>query len=107
MKKYSNYQKVALLSMFVFVLFIILFFTASNLIQSGVIPAIEFSQAVQGGLAFIFFLPLLSALFFAGQHLKTKSGNSQTVYKILTFMSIALFIFGLVQMLLSIIGVYN
>lgn len=106
MKPYSRYQKAAFLSLGVFVLFLVLFFAAGALVRHGVMPAVEFSQAVQGIMAFLFFLPLLAALFFLGQHLKTKAGNAQTVYKILTFVSIALFVFGLVQMLLSIVGVY-
>ena len=107
MKNYSNYQKIALLSLGVFALFLILFFIASALVQSRTIPEVTFSQAVQGVLAFILFFPLLSALFFTGQHLKAKAGNAQTVYKLLTFVSVSLFILGIVQMFLSIIGIYG
>lgn len=103
----NNYRKIALLSLGVFALFLILFLIASALIQSRTIPEVTFSQAIQGVLAFIFFSPLLSALFFTGQHLKTKAGNAQTVYKVLTFVSVLLFIFGAVQMFFSIIGIYG
>lgn len=100
-------KKIALLSLGIFALLMVLFFGVSALAQNGVIPEMEFSRALQGVLAFVFFLPLFSALFFTGQHFKTKAGHYQTLYKILTFVSVSLFTFGFLQALLSVIGVYN
>ena len=100
-------KKIGLFSLGVFVLLMVLFFGTSALVENGVIPEVEFSQPVQGVLAFVFFLPLFSALFFTGQHFKTKAGYYQTLYKTLTFVSVGLLAFGFIQALLSVIGVYQ
>lgn len=107
MKKFQNYPKIIWLSAGIFGAMSLLFWILSTLMQDGVIPVVEFSQTVQSILAFLFFFPLLCVLFFTGQYLKTKSGMAQTVYKVLTFVSVTVFIVAWIQILLSIIGVYD
>ena len=75
----------------VFVLLLICFFAASTLMQNGVIPIVEFNSSIQGILASVMFLPLIISIFFLAQHFKSKSGIWQNIYKILNFVSIALF----------------
>ena len=88
----------------VFVLFLVCFFVASALMQKGVIPVVEFSSSTQGILASIVFFPLFASLFFLGQLLKSKSGVWQNIYKVLNFVSIALFCYIVVIMIVSFLG---
>lgn len=105
MKKLDKKLLVAIISILVFILFIIGFSVLSSMIQSGVIENIEFPQSVQGILAFIMVFPLLGSLFFFGKFFETK-GNYPTS-RILKFVSIALFVFSIFQVLLSLFGFYN
>ena len=88
----------------VFVLFLVCFFVASALIQNGVITIVEFTSSMQGILASIVFFPLVASLFFLGQLLKSKSGVWQNIYKVLNFVSIALFCYIVVIMIVSFLG---
>ena len=105
MKKLNKNLLVAIISVLVFVLFIICFSVLSSLIQSDLINNIEFSQSVQGILAFILFLPLLLSLFFLGKFFETR--GHYPMARILKFVSIALFVFSIFQALLSLLGFYN
>ncbi len=105
MKKLDKKLLVAIISILVFILFIISFSVLSSMIQSELIENIEFSQSVQGILAFIMFFPCLLSLFFFGKFFETK-GN-YPISKILKFISIALFVFSILQALLSFFGFYN
>lgn len=88
----------------VFVLFLVCFFIASAMAQNGVISNVEFSPSIQGVLASVMFLPLIISLFFLGQHLKSKSGVWQNIYKILNFVSIALFCYMVIILIFSFVG---
>ena len=105
MKKLNENLLTALISFSVFILFLIIFNILSSMMQSGIIPNIVFSQAVQGIMAFITFFPLLLALFSFGKFLETKS--FYPLANILKFMSIGLFVFSIIQAILSLIGIYN
>lgn len=105
MKKLNKNLLIAIISILVFILFIIGFSVLSSMIQGGAIKNIEFSQLVQGILVFIIFFPLLLSLFFLGNFFEIK--GHYLIAKILKFISIALFIFSLFQALLSLFGVYN
>ena len=88
----------------VFVLFLVCFFIASAMVQNGVIPDIEFSSSIQGILASIVFFPFVASIFFLGQHLKSKLGIWKNIYKVLNFVSIALFGYMIVIIIFSFIG---
>ena len=88
----------------VFALFLVCFFIVSAMIQNGVIPVVEFSSSMQGILASIVFLPLAVSLFFLGQHLKSKTRIWQNIYKVLNFISIALFCYIVVILIVSFLG---
>lgn len=105
MKKINKNLLIAIISILVFVLFIITFFALGSMIQNGVIENIEFSQAVQGILAFLMFSPLLVSLFFFGCFLESK--RLHPIDKILKFMSVGLFVFSIFQALLSLLGFYG
>ncbi len=105
MKKLHKNLLVAIISISVFILFIIGFFALSSMVQSGVIENIAFSQSVQGILVFIMFFPLLLSLFFFGKFFETK--GHYPIAKILKFASITLFVFSIFQVLLSLFGFYN
>lgn len=105
MKKIDKNLLFAIIGILVFILFIIGFSVLSSMVQNELIENIEFSQSVQGILAFIMFFPCLLSLFFFGKFFETK-GN-YTISKILKFVSIALFIFSIFQTLLSLFGFYN
>lgn len=105
MKKLDKKLFVAIISILVFVLFIIGFSVLSSLIQSGLINNIEFSQSVQAILSFIMFLPLLLSLFFLGKFFETR--GRYPIARILKFVSIGLFVFSIFQVLLSLFGFYN
>lgn len=85
----------------VFLLLIVCFFVASTMVQNGVIPNIEFSSSTQGILASVMFLPLVVSFFFLAQHLKSKSGIWQSIYKVLNFISIALFCYIVIIIIFS------
>ena len=105
MKKLNKNLLVAIISILVFILFIMGFSVTSSMVQSGVIENIDFPQSVQGILAFITFFPLLLSLFFFGKFFEAK--GLYPVAKVLKFVSIALFAFSIFQALLSLLGFYN
>ena len=74
------------------------------MIQNGVIPNVEFSSSIQGILSSVMFLPLIISIFFLAQHLKSKSGIWQNIYKVLNFVSIALFCYIVVIIIVSFLG---
>ena len=102
MKKLDQNQKIGLIALVIFVAFRVGFSVLSSLVQSEIIPDFTASQRVQGILAFFMFLPLITSIFFAGKHFKNKGSKLGNV---LTFVSVALFIFGILQALLSLLGV--
>ena len=104
MKKFDKNQKIAIIALVVFALFIVVFYVLSGLVQSGVIPDLTPNQRIQGVLAFIMFFPLLMAMFFAGKYFKSKKSK---IGGTLIFVSIALFVYGVLQALLSLLGVYG
>ncbi len=97
-------KKLFIIFLSVFVLLLVCFFTISAMVQNGVIPNIAFSSSIQGILTSVMFLPLVVSLFFLGQHLKSISGFWQNVYKILNFVSIALFCYIVVIIIFSFFG---
>ena len=104
MKKLDQNQKIVVIALVIFVAFLVGFSVLSGLVQSEIIPDFTPSQRVQGILAFFMFLPLCTSMFFAGKHFKSKDSK---IGNVLTFVSIALFIFGILQALLSLVGVYG
>ncbi|MBQ7038396.1 MAG: hypothetical protein IJN61_04745 [Clostridia bacterium] len=88
----------------VFVFLLVCFFIASAMVQNGVILDMEFSSSTQGIFTSIVFLPLVVSLFFLGQHLKSKSGIWQKFYKVLNFISIVLFCYIVVILIVSFLG---
>ena len=104
MKKLDQNQKIGLIALAIFVAFLIGFSVLSSLVQNEIIPDFTASQRVQGIFAFFMFLPLCIAMFFAGKHFKSKGSK---IGGVLTFVSIALFVFGILQSLLSLLGAYG
>lgn len=104
MKKLDNNQKIGIISLAIFVVFLFGFSVLSSLVQSGSIPNFTVDQRIQGLLAFIMFLPICSAMFFCGKHFKSKDNK---IGSILIFVSVTLFIFGIIQVLLSLFGAYG
>ena len=98
MKKLDKNKKIGIISLAIFVVFFIGFFVLSNLI-----PDYTPNQRVQGLLAFVMFCPLCIAMFFLGKHFKSKNSK---IGSNLLFVSVALFIFGIIQALLSLLGAY-
>ena len=104
MKKFDKNQKVGIISLAIFVVFMVGFSVLSSLTQNGAIPDFTPNQRVQGLLAFVMCLPLIIAMFFGGKYFKDKNvkiGNN------LIFVAVVLFIFGIIQTLLSLLGVYG
>ena len=104
MKKLDQNQKIAIIALAIFVVFLIGFSVLSSLVQSGASPDFAASQRVQGLLAFVMFSPLCIAMFFGGKHFKSQNSK---IGSILLFVSVALFIFGIIQALLSLLGAYG
>ena len=104
MKRFDRNQKAGLIALTIFIVFLIGFFVLSNLVQNEIIPDFTPSQRVQGILAFFMFLPLLIAVFFAGRYFKSKGSK---VGVVLTFVAIILFAFGILQVILSLLGAYG
>lgn len=104
MRSLDKNQKIGLIALAVFVLFLIAFSVLSNLVQSGTIPDLTANQRLQGVLSFVMFLPLCVAMFFGGKHFKSKNSG---IGNVLLFVSVALFIFGIIQALLSLFGAYG
>lgn len=77
------------------------FFVISALVQKGVFPNMELQLSVQALLASSLYLPLFISIFFLAQHLKSKPGIWQNIYKILTFVSVALGGYAAVMMIIS------
>ncbi len=105
MKKLDTNQKICIISFIVFIIFLVGYFVWVDLVEYGILPDQPLSQSLQGILVFIMFLPIFVSLFFLGRYFKAKSNAD--VGKVLTFVSIALFVFGAIQMLLSLLGVYG
>lgn len=104
MKKTDRDQKLAMIALAIFVVFLIGFSVLSNLVQSQMMPGLTADQRASGLLAFLLFLPLCVALFFEGKHFK-KQGRR--LGGVLTFVSVALFAFGILQALPSLLGAYG
>ncbi len=104
MKKLDKYQKISITALAIFVVFLIGFSILSSLVQSGSIPDFTVNQRIHGLLAFVMFLPLCTAIFFSGKHFKSKNSK---IGRVLIFVSVALFIFGIMQALLSLLGAYG
>ncbi len=104
MRKLDKNQKIGLVSLAVFVLFLIVFSVLSNLVQSEIVPDFTLNQRFQGILVFAMFLPLCTAMFFGGKHFKSKN---RKIGSILLFVSVTLFIFGVMQALLSLLEAYG
>ena len=104
MKKLDQNQKIGLIALVIFVSFLVGFSVLSSLVQSEIIPYFTPSKRFQGILAFFMFLPLLTSMLFAGKHFKSKGSK---IGGVLTFVSIALLVFGILQALLSLFGVYG
>ena len=64
MKKLDQNQKIAIIALAIFVVFLIGFSVLSSLVQNGTIPDFSANQRVQGLLAFVMFSPLCIAMFF-------------------------------------------
>ena len=88
----------------IFLLFIACFLIAGVLIQNGLLPPMQPSPSVQGILASVFCFPLIASGFFLGQHIKRKPGIAQTIYKVLTFVVIALFMYMCITLIVSVVG---
>ncbi len=99
MKSFDKNQKISIIALAIFVIFLVGFFVLSNLI-SDFTP----NQRAQGLLAFVTFLPLCIAMFFGGKYFKLKN---RKIGSNLIFLSVVLFIFGIMQALLSLLGVYG
>ena len=104
MKNLDKNQKNGIIAMAIFVLFLIGFYVLSSLAQSGAIPDFTVNQRVQGLLAFVMFSPLCAAIFWGGKYFKSKNSK---IGSTLIFVSVALFIFGIMQALLSLLGAYG
>ena len=104
MKKLDKNQKIAIISLAIFVIFLIGFFALGALMRNGTIPDFTADQRVQGALAFAMFLPIFVAVFFFGRHFNSEDNKIGIV---LMFLSVFLFAFGLMQAILSIAGVYG
>lgn len=104
MKKLDRNQKVGLIFLAIFIAFLIGFSVLSDLVQNGIIPDFTVNQRVQGILAFFTCLPLIIATFFAGRFFKSKGSKLGGALK---FVSIALFVFGILQAILSLLGAYG
>lgn len=100
----KNNKKLFVIFLSIFVLFLICFFTVSAMVQNGAIQNVEFSSSAQSILASITFLPLIVSIFFLGQHLKSKSGIWQNIYKVVNFISIALFCYMIIIIIFSFLG---
>ena len=104
MKKLDQNQKVGLFALVIFCAFLIGFSVLGTLAQGGRIPNFTICQRVQGVLAFLTYLPLCIAMFFEGRHFKSK-GNK--VGAALRVAAIAFLAYGILQMILSFLGVYG
>ena len=100
-------KKIAVISGSVFLFFILLFCFFSFLASKGIIGGEIRSMAVQSVLLFIGYLPLFVFLFFLGRVFRYKPGYWQNAYKLLNFISIGLFLFSLIQVLLAVLGVFG
>lgn len=111
MKKLDRNQKIGLVFLALFIAFLIVFYVLSALVQNEIIPDITPSQRFQGILAFFMCLPLIIAMFFliiamffAGRHFKSKGSK---IGSVLNFVSIMLFVCGILQAILSLLGTYG
>ena len=88
----------------VFVSLLVCFLVVSAMVQNGVIANVAFNSSLQGVLVSVMFSPLIISIFFLAQCLKCKSGIWQNIYKILNFVSIALFCYMVIILILGFIG---
>ena len=104
MKKLDKNQKIGIIALAIFIVFLIVFSVLSSLVQSEAIPDFTPNQRVQGLFAFVMFSPLCIAMFFGGKHFKDKNSK---IGSNLIFVAVVLFIFGIIQALLSLLGAYG
>jgi len=104
MKRLDKNLKISIIALAVFAVFLIAFSVLSSLVQEGAVSDFTATQGAQGILAFVMFLPLCAAMFFGGRYFKVKS---RKVGRIMIFVSVALFVFGILQALLSLVGFYG
>ena len=104
MKKFDKNPKIGIIALAIFVVFLVVFSVLSSLVQSGFIPDFTPHQRVQGLFAFVMFSPLCIAMFFGGKYFKEKNSK---IGSNLIFVSVVLFIFGIIQTLLSLLGAYG
>ena len=104
MKKFDKNQKIGLIALAIFVAFLIGFSVLSSLVQNEIIPDFTPNQRVQGLLALVMFSPLCIAMFFGGKYFKDKNSK---IGSNLIFIAVVLFIFGIIQALLSLLGAYG
>ena len=84
MKSFDKNQKIGIIALAIFVIFLVGFFVLGNLI-----PDFTPNQRVQGLMAFVMFSPLCTAMFFGGKYFKDKN---RKIGSNLTFVSVVLFI---------------
>ena len=104
MKKLDRNQKISVSSLAIWVILFIGFSVLIGLVQGERLPDLTMSQSIQGILILVMFLPLFTAIFFAGRHFKSKNSK---IGGVLIFVSVALLIFGILQALLSLLGAYG
>ncbi len=104
MKNLNQNQKISIIALAIFAIFLIGFFISSKFVQCGLIPDFTPSQKNQSVFAFAMGLPLCVAMFFGGKHLKYISSK---IGDILIFVSLGLTVFSVLQVFLSLFGVYN
>ena len=78
MKKLDKNQKIGIIALAIFVVFLIVFSVLSSLVQSGSIPDFATNQRVQGLLDFVMFSPLCIAML-----LVESISNPKKIYSVL------------------------
>lgn len=99
-----NMKKLAIFSSIIFLVFILIFRMLCTLAENGTIQNIELSTPLSAVFSFLTFLPLFVALFLFGKHLQAQ--GKYRIAHILLFVSIGLFFFGLIQIVLSFLFYY-
>lgn len=88
--------------LYLFLFLVTLFIVAGHLDAA---EKLQISVRVQSVLAYAMFLPLFLYILFAGKYLKSMGYDGAA--KGLTFVSSVLTLFGVLQMVLSFVGVYG